>query len=111
MLLSYPKSIIQKVISNSCQAENESQDQKTEIKSLPVVKDDREPVGAEALGRECHQKAKQDISRNPPGLMQVVDSEDKAVGNPIPFPKNAVHPGQQNAAEQEFLAQKVIEQR
>jgi hypothetical protein len=41
----------------------------------------------------------------------MMQSEDNAVRDPIPFPKDAIHLGQKYSAEQEFFAQEVVEHR
>ena len=93
----------------SRQSENESQDQKAEIKSLPIMEDDGEPVAAITPTGKCHQPTKQDISRDAPRHVEVIHPEDKPVRNPIPLPKDTFHFRQQHAAEQEFFAQEVVE--
>ena len=75
------------------------------------MKDDGEPVTVVTLGNECQQPTEQDIARYAPWHMEMIQSEDNAVRNPIPSSKDAIHPGQQHAAEQEFFAQEVVEYR
>ena len=73
------------------------------------MEDDGEPVAAVTLASECHQPTKQDIARYAPRHVEMIQSEDKTVRNPIPFSKDALHLGQQYAAEQEFLTQEIVE--
>ena len=74
------------------------------------MQDDGEPVAAIALASECHQPTKQDIARDAPRHVQVIYAKDKSVRNPILFPKDAIHFGQQYPAKQEFFTQEVVEQ-
>ena len=94
-----------------CKPKDQAQDQKAEIKSLPVMEDDGEPVAAVTLASECHQTTKQDIARYAPRHVEMIQSEDNTVRNPIPFSKDALHLGQQHSAEQEFFTQEVVEYR
>lgn len=75
------------------------------------MEDDGEPVAAVSFGDERHQPTEHDIARETPRHVEVIHPKNKAVGNPIPFPKDTFHLGQQHAAEQEFFAQEVVEQR
>src|SRR5215208_3276425 len=44
-----------------------------------------------------------------PRLVQVVEREQEAVGNPDPAPERTLHPRQQQAAEQQLLSEDCVE--
>ena len=90
---------------------DQAQDQKAEIKSLPGMEDYGEPVAAVTLASECHQPTEQDVPRYAPRHVEMIQSEDNAVRDPIPSSKDAFHLGQQHSAEQEFFTQEVVEYR
>src|SRR5574339_216791 len=75
------------------------------------MQNDWEPVAAVALASECHQTSEQDVARDAPWLVEMIQPEDHAVRDPIPASKDTFHLGQQHAAEQEFFAQEVVEYR
>lgn len=91
-----------------CKPKDQSQDQETEIQSLPVMKDDGEPVAPETFAGECNQQTEQDISGYAPRHVKMIHAEDKTIGDPVPFSKYSLHLGQQYAAEQEFFTQEII---
>src|SRR5215204_3233984 len=85
------------------QGEDEKQD------ALRAVHDDPDQCAAVAP-RRVRQREDIDQGRwDHPRLVQVVDREQEAVGNPVPAPKRTLHPRQQHPAEQQLFSEGSVE--
>ena len=86
------------------QEENEDED------ALRGMDRDAEPGAAEPPDREGEQEhALHHRLRNDPWLVQVVNAEEQAVDDPVRPAERTPHPGQQETAEQQLLAEHRVE--
>lgn len=77
---------------------------------LDAVDDDPQPRAAVATGRQGQRHRVQQRRRDRPRQVQVVDREQDPVGQPVGPPEDATHPGQEQAAEQQLLAEHRVEE-
>ena len=94
-----------------CQSQDQSQNQEDEENALPGMEDDGEPVAAVAPAGEGQHQTGEDIPEQPPRLVEMIQPEEDAVGDPIPSSKDALHLWQQHPAEQEFFSEESVEYR
>ena len=64
-----------------------------------------------AFAGESQQQTRQDIPRQPPRLVEMIDPKEHAVRDPIPLAKDALHLREQYTAEDEFFSQERVEYR
>lgn len=73
------------------------------------VQDDGEPDRAIATGGPAERQAGQEDARQIPEQVDVVGAEEGIVREPVPAPEGTLHLRQQDAPEEEFLPQHVVE--
>src|SRR5262245_35690773 len=71
------------------QAQDDPEDEEAEEHVLNRVDDDAHPRGAEApAGERQKERVAEDVRRDAPGLVKVVEAEQHAVGRPAPPPED-----------------------
>src|SRR5215208_6384904 len=89
--------------------EDYEQEEDEEEDALGTVHDDPHQ-GAAVAPRRVRQREDIDQGRwDHPRLVQVVDREQEAVGNPVPAPERTLHPRQQQPAEQQLFSEGGVE--
>jgi hypothetical protein len=68
-----------------CQAQNQAQDQEDDEVTLAGMKDYGKPVGPVSLASECIQQTGQNITGNPPRLVEMVQPEKDGIRDPVPI--------------------------
>src|SRR5215217_1190660 len=89
--------------------EDYEQEQDEEEDALGTVHDDPDQ-GAAVAPRRVRQREDIDQGRwDHPRLVQVVEREQEAVGNPVEAPERTLHPRQQQPAEQQLFSEGSVE--
>src|ERR671913_2076494 len=96
-------------VSELGKTQHNTKHQEGEVHALSGVEDDCHPRAPVAIRRVGVQKAGDDGVRYPPGLVDVVKTEEHAVGNPTKAPEHAFHLGQEHAPKEELLPQDRVE--
>src|SRR5687768_11903374 len=96
-------------VSELGKTQHNTKHQEGEVHALSGVEDDCHPCAPVAIRRVGVQKASYDGVRYPPGLVDVVEIEEHAVGNPTKAPEHAFHLGQEHAPKEKLLPQDSVE--
>lgn len=91
------------------QSQHDPEHQEGEEHALRGVEDDGHPRTPVAIGREGVQKAGNDGVRYPPGLVNVVKTEEYAVRYPSLASEHTFHLGQEYASKEKLLPQDRVE--
>src|SRR4051794_8156194 len=89
--------------------EDKGEDEHEEHDALGAVHGDADERAAVALRRVGDDERVQKPGRDHPRHVQVIDGEEHAVGEPVAAAEHAVHPGQEEPAEEQLLAQHRVE--
>src|ERR671912_2585949 len=77
--------------------------------TLHTVHDHRHPVAAKAPCRPGIGQVGEYVAREAPRHMQMVESEEDGVRDPVPPPERAPHLREQNPAKEQLFTQEVVE--
>src|SRR5215211_68 len=91
------------------QPQYDAEYQEGEVHALCGVEDDGHPRAPVAIGGVSVQQAGEHSVRYPPGLVNVIETEECAVGYPTEAPEHAFHLGQEHSPKEELLPQDRVE--
>src|SRR5215212_1464578 len=91
------------------QPQHHPQHQEGEVHTLRRVEDDGHPRAPVAIGGVSVQKSGEKGVRYSPGLVNVIETEEYAVGHPAPASEYAFHLGQEHAPKKKLLSQDRVE--
>src|ERR671921_177384 len=91
------------------QTKHDPKHQEAEEYALRGVEDDRHPRAPVTIGREGVQESGYDGVRYPPGLVDVVKTEEHTVRHPASASEHTFHLGQEHAPQEELLPQDRVE--